>query len=104
VIVGAALDTLPTVTGPFDLIFIDADKENYPSYLEWAVRLARPGAVIVVDNVIRQGQILEPQPDAQAQAVRRTLHAMGEHPRLDTAVIQTVGAKRWDGFALALVR
>ena len=59
VVVGAALDTLPTVTGPFDLIFIDADKENYPAYLEWAVRLARPGAVIVADNVIRQGQILD---------------------------------------------
>ncbi|OBI41860.1 O-methyltransferase [Mycobacterium colombiense] len=104
VIVGAALDTLPTVTGPFDLIFIDADKENYPAYLEWAVRLARPGAVIVADNVIRQGQILDPESNAQAQAVRQTLQAMGEHPRLDTAVLQTVGAKRWDGFAFALVR
>lgn len=105
VIVGAALDTLPTLNGaPFDLVFIDADKENYPAYLEWAVRLARPGALIVADNVIRQGQILDPQHDAQAEAVRRTLQLMGEHPRLDTAVIQTVGAKRWDGLALALVR
>ncbi|MEB4209048.1 O-methyltransferase [Mycobacterium sp. 94-17] len=104
VIVGAALDTLPTVNGPFDLIFIDADKENYPAYLEWAVRLARPGAVIVADNVIRQGQILDPESNAQARAVRQTLEAMGEHPRLDTAVIQTVGAKHWDGFAFALVR
>ncbi len=104
VIVGAALDTLPTVTGPFDLIFIDADKENYPAYLQWAVRLSRPGTVIVVDNVIRQGQILDPEANAQAQAVRQTLHAMGEDPRLDTAVIQTVGAKHWDGFAFALVR
>ncbi|ANR91354.1 O-methyltransferase [Mycobacterium avium] len=104
VIVGAALDTLPSVTGPFDLVFIDADKENYPAYLDWAVRLARPGAVIVADNVIRQGQILEPEADAQARAVRQTLQAMGEHPRLDTAVIQTVGAKHWDGFAFAVVR
>ncbi|WP_102419035.1 O-methyltransferase [Mycobacterium sp. 4858] len=105
VIVGAALDTLPTVDGgPFDLVFIDADKENYVAYLDWAVRLARPGALIVVDNVIREGQILEPQGNAQADAVRQTLQLMGEHPRLDTAVIQTVGAKRWDGFALALVR
>lgn len=104
VVVGAALDTLPTVTGPFDLIFIDADKENYPAYLDWAVRLAHPGAIIVADNVIRQGQILDPDSDPQAQAVRRTLQAMGEHPRLDTAVLQTVGAKRWDGFAFALVR
>lgn len=104
VIVGAALDTLPSVTGPFDLVFIDADKENYPAYLDWAVRLARPGAVIVADNVIRQGQILEPEADALARAVRQTLQAMGEHPRLDTAVIQTVGAKHWDGFAFAVVR
>ncbi|MGZ4526393.1 MAG: O-methyltransferase [Mycobacterium sp.] len=105
VIVGAALDTLPTLNGgPFDLVFIDADKENYVAYLEWAVRLARPGALIVADNVIRQGQVLDPQDNAQARAVRETLQLMGEHPRLDTAVIQTVGAKRWDGFALALVR
>lgn len=105
VIVGAALDTLPKITGdPFDLIFIDADKENYVAYLEWAVRLARPGSLIVADNVIRQGQILEPEANAQAQAVRQTLQLMGEHPRLDTAVLQTVGAKPWDGFALALVR
>ncbi|OBI08902.1 methyltransferase [Mycobacterium sp. E2462] len=103
VLVGAALDTLPTLEGPFDLIFIDADKENYPSYLEWAVRLARPGSIIVVDNVIRQGQILDAESDAQARAVRQTLQAMGEHPKLDTAVLQTVGAKRWDGFAIARV-
>jgi predicted O-methyltransferase YrrM len=105
VIVGAALDTLPTVTGPFDLIFIDADKENNLAYLEWAVRLARPGAVIVVDNVIRGGQILRPDSDdARVAATRKTLQAMGEHPRLDTAVLQTVGSKHWDGFALALVQ
>lgn len=105
VIVGAALDTLPTVTGPFDLIFIDADKENNLAYLEWAVRLARPGAVIVVDNVIRDGQILRPDTDdARVAATRKTLQAMGEHPRLDTAVLQTVGSKHWDGFALALVQ
>jgi predicted O-methyltransferase YrrM len=106
VIVGAALDTLPTVDGgPFDLVFIDADKENNVAYLEWAIRLARPGAVILVDNVIRDGQILAPDSgDARIQATRKTLQVMGEHPRLDTAVIQTVGAKHWDGFALALVR
>jgi predicted O-methyltransferase YrrM len=106
VIVGAALDTLPSLTGsPFDLLFIDADKENYAAYLEWAVRLARPGSVIVVDNVIREGRILEPESDdPRISATRQTLQAMGEHPRLDTAVIQTVGAKHWDGFAFALVR
>ena len=106
VMVGAALDTLPTVTGgPFDLVFIDADKENNTAYLEWAIQLARPGTVIVVDNVIRDGQILDPKSDdAKVTATRQTLQVMGEHPRLDTAVIQTVGAKHWDGFALALVR
>jgi predicted O-methyltransferase YrrM len=106
VIVGAALDTLPTLNGgPFDLVFIDADKENNAAYLEWAVRLARPGSVIVVDNVIREGRILETQStDAKVRATRETLQAMGEHPRLDTAVLQTVGAKQWDGFALAVVR
>jgi predicted O-methyltransferase YrrM len=106
VVVGAALDTLPTLTGgPFDLVFIDADKENYAAYLEWAVRLARTGSVIVLDNVIREGQILDPESgDARVRATRQTLQLMGEHPRLDTAVIQTVGAKHWDGFAFALVR
>lgn len=106
VLVGAALDTLPTLTGdPFDLAFIDADKENNVAYLEWAVRLARPGSVIVLDNVIREGKILEPGcEDARVRATRQALQAMGEHPRLDTAVIQTVGAKEWDGFALAVVR
>jgi predicted O-methyltransferase YrrM len=106
VVVGAALETLPAVTdGPFDLIFIDADKENNAAYLEWAVRLARPGTVIVVDNVIREGKILSPDPgDTAVKATRQALQIMGEHPRLDTAVIQTVGAKPWDGFALALVK
>ncbi|WP_068188676.1 O-methyltransferase [Mycobacterium sp. UM_CSW] len=106
VIVGAALDTLPALTGgPFDLVFIDADKENYAAYLEWAVRLARPGSVLVLDNVVREGQILDPDcDDERVRATRRTLQLMGEHPRLDTAVIQTVGAKHWDGFAFALVR
>lgn len=106
VLVGAALDTLPTLSsGPYDLIFIDADKENYPAYLNWAVRLARPGSVIVADNVIREGRVLDPNSDdARVQATRQTLQLMGEDPRLDTAVIQTVGAKHWDGFAIALVK
>jgi predicted O-methyltransferase YrrM len=103
VIVGAALETLPTLRGPFDLVFIDADKENNAEYLEWAVRLARPGSVIVVDNVIRQGQILDPD-NSSARGARRSLELLGEHPKLDAAAIQTVGAKEWDGFALALVK
>jgi predicted O-methyltransferase YrrM len=105
VVVGPALETLPTVTdGPFDLVFIDADKENNARYVEWALRLTHPGSVIVVDNVIRDGAILSPDPDNVVRATRRTLEMMGEHPELDTAVLQTVGAKHWDGFALALVK
>jgi predicted O-methyltransferase YrrM len=106
ILVGAALDSLPKVTGgPFDLVFIDADKENNPGYLEWAVKLTRPGSVVIVDNVIREGSILSPEPgDAVVRGTRRALEIMGEHPKLDTAVLQTVGAKHWDGFAIAVVR
>jgi predicted O-methyltransferase YrrM len=105
VIVGAALETLPTVTGgPFDLVFIDADKQNNAGYLEWALRLTHPGSVIVVDNVIREGAILSPDSDAVVQGTRRALEFLGERPELDTAVLQTVGSKHWDGFALALVK
>jgi predicted O-methyltransferase YrrM len=105
VLVGAALDTLPAVTGgPFDLVFIDADKENNPGYLEWAVKLTRPGSVIVVDNVIREGAILSPGQDAVLVGTRKVLELMGEHPQLDTAVLQVVGAKHWDGLAFALVK
>ena len=103
--VGAALDTLPTLSGDFDLVFIDADKENYPAYLDWAIRLGRPGTVIVIDNVVRAGEILAPaEQDAAARATLDMLEVMGARPELDTAAIQTVGAKGWDGFALALVK
>ena len=104
IIVGAALDSLPGLTGDFDLVFIDADKENNSAYVQWAIELGRPGTVIVVDNVVRNGRILDPAPDdQQARAVRDMLEMMGKHPRLDTAAIQTVGIKGWDGFAIALV-
>ena len=104
VLVGAALDSLPNVTGPFDLVFIDADKENNPSYLEWAVKLTHPGSMIVVDNVIREGAILSPGDDPVLGGTRKVLELMGEHPQLDTAVLQVVGAKHWDGLAFALVK
>ena len=107
VIVGAALDTLPRLAQraeTFDLIFIDADKENNVAYVEWAIKLGRAGSIIVVDNIARFGRVLEPAADDhQARAVRDMLEMMGEHPRLDTAAIQTVGTKGWDGFAVALV-
>ena len=80
------------------------DKENNPGYLEWAVKLTHPGSVIVVDNVIREGAILSPDQDAVLRGTRRVLELMGEHPGLDTAVLQTVGAKHWDGVAFALVK
>lgn len=106
IVVGAALDSLPGLAdrGPFDLVFIDADKENNVAYVEWAITLGRPGTVIVVDNIARKGRVLDPQPgDEQAEAVRAMFDMMGAHPRLDTAAIQTVGTKGWDGFAVALV-
>jgi len=108
VIVGAALDTLPVLAERgerFDMFFIDADKENNVAYVQWAIELANPGAVIVVDNIARSGRVLDPAPDdRQARAVRDMFEMMGTHPRLDTAAIQTVGTKGWDGFAMALVR
>jgi predicted O-methyltransferase YrrM len=107
VIVGAALDTLPTLEGgeTFDLVFIDADKENNVAYVEWAIKLGKAGSIIVVDNIARFGRVLEPAPDdLQARAVRDMLEMMGANPRLDTAAIQTVGTKGWDGFAVAIVK
>ncbi|WP_029106495.1 O-methyltransferase [Mycobacterium sp. URHD0025] len=108
VIVGAALDTLPRLAergDVFDLAFIDADKENNVGYVEWAIKLGRPGSIIVVDNVTRMGRVLAPAADdAQARGVRDMLEMMGDHPQLDVAAIQTVGTKGWDGFAVALVR
>lgn len=107
VLVGAALDTLPGVAErgeQFDFFFIDADKENNRAYVEWAVRLAVPGALIVVDNVTRMGRVLEPaDDDLQARGVRDMLELLGNHPKLEAAAIQTVGTKGWDGFAVARV-
>jgi predicted O-methyltransferase YrrM len=107
VIVGAALDTLPRLAErgeTFDMFFVDADKENNVAYVEWAIKLGRPGSVIVVDNIARMGRVLDPAPDDhQARAVRDMFDMIGENPRLDAAAIQTVGTKNWDGFAVALI-
>lgn len=107
VLVGAALDTLPQLAErgeQFDFFFIDADKENNRAYVEWAVRLAVPGALIVIDNVTRMGRVLEPaEDDLQARGVRDMLELLGNHPGLEAAAIQTVGTKGWDGFAVARV-
>ena len=102
--VGAALDTLPHLEGPFDLVFIDADKENNSNYVREALRLSRPGTVIVVDNVVRAGAISDPEDDdSKVRASRELLAVLAAEPRLDATALQTVGVKGWDGFALALV-
>ena len=104
VIVGPALETLPTLTGPFDFIFIDADKPSYRAYLSWALRLSRPGTLIVADNVVRQGAIINAgSDDPRVQGMRRFLQALAEEPRVTATVLQTVGSKSYDGFAVAVV-
>ncbi|WP_255769905.1 O-methyltransferase [Pseudarthrobacter sulfonivorans] len=107
--VGAALDTLAALQSegqePFDLVFIDADKEHDADYLDWAVRLGRPGTVVVLDNAVWEGAVLEPSMDeVNAPGIISALELLGQHPELDATVIQTVGSKGWDGFALARVR
>ena len=106
--VGPALESLPKLkaegAGPFDLIFIDADKENNPQYLEWALKLARRGTLIVVDNVARHGTVIEAASKAgDIRGTRRCLKAMAAHPRLSAVALQTVGVKGLDGFAMAVV-
>ena len=102
--VGRALDVLPTLTGPFDLIFIDADKPNNPDYIRWALDLSRPGTVIVGDNVVRGGAVADPNSaDPNVRGVRGFLDIIALEPRLTATAIQTVGEKGWDGFVLARV-
>ena len=105
---GPALDTLAALADeerePFDFIFIDADKENNGRYLDWAIRVGRPGATVVLDNAIWEGAVLDPDMDPEnAPGIIEALKLLGEDPRLDATVIQTVGAKGWDGFALARI-
>ncbi|MCS7476740.1 O-methyltransferase [Umezawaea endophytica] len=106
--VGRALDILPELTGdpaaPFDLVFIDANKPDIPEYFEWALKLTRPGSLIVVDNVVQGGAVADPDhPDRGVQGVRRFLEGLADEPRVDATTLQTVGAKGHDGFTLALV-
>ncbi|TDX65789.1 putative O-methyltransferase YrrM [Methylosinus sp. sav-2] len=104
--VGAALDTLPKLAaeaaGPFDLAFIDADKPNNANYFAWALRLARPGSLIIVDNVVREGSVLAGT-DANAAGARALFEAIAAEPRVTATAVQTVGSKGWDGFAIAIV-
>ena len=105
--VGAALDELPRIMdaneGPFDLVFIDADKSNQDRYLAWALNLTRVGSVIIGDNIVRGGRTLTDPDDAGSQGMQRFMELMAADPRIDGTAIQTVGSKSWDGFALGLV-
>ncbi|MFL5782063.1 MAG: O-methyltransferase [Thermoleophilaceae bacterium] len=104
IVVGPALETLAGLEGGFDLIFIDADKANNDAYLGPCLDLARPGTLVVADNVVREGAVADPDTtDPSAQGVRRFLDLVAREPRLEAAAVQTVGAKGWDGLALALV-
>lgn len=105
---GRAIDTLPELeregAGPFDLVFIDADKPSNPEYFAWALKLARRGSVIVVDNVVRNGEVANAaSEDAAVRGVRRLNALMSLEPRVSATAIQTVGVKGYDGFAVALV-
>ncbi|MFE2886019.1 O-methyltransferase [Streptomyces sp. NPDC059272] len=106
--VGPALESLPVLVDehqdPFDLVFIDADKSNNPHYVEWALKLTRPGSLIIVDNVVRGGRVADPDnasPDVQG--TRTAIELIGSHARLSGTAIQTVGRKGYDGFALTRV-
>ncbi|MGO9430006.1 O-methyltransferase [Rhodoblastus sp.] len=106
--VGPALETLPLLAGDgggaFDMIFIDADKRSNPEYLRWALKLARVGSVIIVDNVVRDGAVLDANSgDDDIQGIRRFFDDLAAEARLGATAIQTVGSKGWDGFAIALV-
>jgi predicted O-methyltransferase YrrM len=106
--IGPAADSLATLVdegaGPFDFIFIDADKPSNSTYLQWALRLARVGSVIVVDNVVRDGAIVQAaHPDPSVQGTRQFIETLSAEPRVEATLIQTVGSKGYDGFAMCLV-
>jgi predicted O-methyltransferase YrrM len=106
--VGPALESLPRLVAdglaPFDLVFIDADKQNMASYLKWALQLTHPGSLIIGDNVVRQGAVIDPaSQDAAVQGVRSFLAALAAEPRVSATALQTVGSKGHDGFAIAVV-
>jgi predicted O-methyltransferase YrrM len=106
--VGNALETVQQLSaerrGPFDLIFIDADKQNIPTYFEWALKLSRPGTLIIVDNVVRSGAVIDADSsDSSVQGVRRFIELLRAESGASGTVIQTVGIKGYDGFAIVLV-
>jgi predicted O-methyltransferase YrrM len=105
--IGEALDTVPGLAEAgelFDLVFIDADKLHNADYFTWSLRLTRPGGVIIVDNVVRRGNVLDAHTaDPDVQGVRRLIEVMAAEPSVSATTIQTVGAKGYDGFAIAVV-
>ena len=106
--VGPASETLEHLakenTAPFDLIFIDADKASYPEYLRWSMKLSRPGTIIVADNMVRDGKVIDPHdPDPNIQGVRRFTELVSAEPRLSATALQTVAGKGYDGFVIAVV-
>lgn len=107
--VGAALETLPQLAAeggrPFDFVFIDADKQNTVPYFDWALTLSRPGALIVVDNVVREGAVIDAHStDESVQGIRRFHERLAHEPRVDVTVLQTVGSKGYDGMAIVRIR
>ena len=105
---GRALETLPKLAaeglGPFDLIFIDADKRSNPDYFSWALQFSRVGSLIIVDNVVRDGAVVDADnDDPKVQGTRRFFDLLAAEPRVSATAIQTVGRKGYDGFAIALV-
>jgi predicted O-methyltransferase YrrM len=105
---GNALETLPQISaeglGPFDIIFIDADKQSIPTYFEWALKLSRTGSIIVVDNVVRKGAVIDSNSDdPDIQGIRRFIEVLGRNANVIGTVIQTVGIKGYDGFAIVRV-
>jgi predicted O-methyltransferase YrrM len=99
------MDLLPSVEGPFDLVFIDADKPNNQGYLVHALRLSRPGTVIVLDNVVRDGAVTQKSSaDRSVIGARAAFDLLHNHPRIDSTALQTVGLKGWDGFILGVVK
>lgn len=102
-----ALETLPKLAAekrpPFDFVFIDANKEQTTEYFEWALRLTRPGSMIVVDNVVRAGKVVDANADADAQGIQRFFERLAKEPRVTATALQTVGSKGHDGLAFVLV-
>ena len=108
ILVGPAIESLRTMhasgAAPFDLIFLDADKQSLPQYLEWSLKLSRPGTVIIADNVVRDGKVVDDKTDdPHVRGVQRYLELAAKEPRLSTTAMPTVGARGYDGFSISLV-